>query len=177
MSLALGAIALSAMPLSAGSIFVTGHDPDFHAQSGNTTEAQDIIDNALTFARDGSDLPILLLESNTSNNSLGDHLDSEVGLEDSGYTANAASGGNHYVKVNAAQFATVNLSLYSALFVPSDHGGSLTGNDLQAFDARSADILTYLNAGGGLVALAEDGDHQPPAAGPHPRCLGSCRSS
>jgi PEP-CTERM motif-containing protein len=33
------------------------------------------------------------------------------------------------------------------------------GGDLTALDARSTDIINYLNAGGGLVALAEDGDH------------------
>lgn len=56
--------------------------------------------------------------------------------------------------------------------MPSDHGGTLTGNDLQALDARSAAILAYLNAGGGLVPLAEDGNHQPPTAGAAPAPFG-----
>jgi hypothetical protein len=50
--------------------------------------------HTLTFARNGNTAPILLLESDTTNISLGDHLDSEVGLQDSGYTARSASGGN-----------------------------------------------------------------------------------
>ena len=155
-----------------GSVFVSGHDPDFHGLIGpNATGAQNIIDDALTFTRNGNTAPILLLESDLSNESLGDHTDSEQGLIASGYTAGNTPG-NHYVKVNFTQFATVDLSLYSSLFVPSDHGGSLTGNDLQALDSRATDILAYLNAGGGLAAFAEDGFHQPPTSGPAPSLFG-----
>jgi len=142
-----------------GSVFVSGHDPDFHAQAGNTTGAQHIIQDALTFARNGNTAPILLIETNAAaNESLGDHLDSEQGLINSGYSAGNTAG-NHYVKVNATDFATEDLSQFSAIFVPSDHGGSLTGDDLEALDNRSSDILNYINAGGGLVAFAEDGFH------------------
>jgi hypothetical protein len=156
---------------SAGSVFVTGHDPDFHAQAGNQAGAQHIIQLGLNFVRDGNTAPILLLESNTNNLGLGDHLDSELGLIASGYTMGTTAG-NHYVKVNATDFATTNLSLYSALFVPSDHGGTLTGDDLQALDARTTDILNYVNGGGGLMALAEDGFHTPPTSGPAPALFG-----
>jgi PEP-CTERM putative exosortase interaction domain len=155
----------------AGSVFVSGHDPDFHAQSGNTTGAQHIIQDSLTFARNGNTAPILFLESNTLNLSLGDHLDSVIGLQNSGYTAGNTPG-NHYVEVNATTFATTNLSLFSAILIPSDHGGTLTGNDLQALNARAADILSYINAGGGLVAFAEDGFHTPATVGPQPALFG-----
>ncbi len=157
---------------SAGSVFVTGHDPDFHAQAGpNAAGAQAVIQLGLNFVRNGNTAPILLLESNTDNLGLGDHLDSELGLIASGYTLDTTPG-NHYVKVNATDFATTNLSLYSALFVPSDHGGTLTGDDLQALDARTTDILNYVNGGGGLLALAEDGFHTPPSSGPAPALFG-----
>ncbi len=160
------ALCLLAAPAAfAGSVFVSGHDSDFHAIAGNTIGAQNIINRALDFVRDGNTAPILFIESNTNNIGLGDHLDSELGLIASGYTAGTTAG-NHYVKVDAAQFATADLSLYSAIFVPSDHGGVLTGDDLQALDARTLDILNYVNAGGGLFALAEDGDHVPPTSGP-----------
>jgi hypothetical protein len=142
-----------------GSVFVSGHDPDFHAQAGNTVGAQHIIQDALTFARNGNAAPILLIETNpAANEALGDHLDSEQGLINSGYSAGNTAG-NHYVKVNATDFAAEDLSQFSAIFVPSDHGGSLTGDDLEALDNRSSDILNYINAGGGLVAFAEDGFH------------------
>ena len=157
----------------AGSVFVSGHDPDFHAQpvGPNPTGAQHVIQDSLTFARNGNTAPILFLESNTSNLGLGDHLDSVIGLQASGYTAGNTPG-NHYVEVNATTFATTNLSIFSAILIPSDHGGILTGDDLKALNARSADILSYINAGGGLVAFAEDGDHTPAAVGPQPAVFG-----
>ncbi len=130
-----------------GSVFVSGHDPDFHAQNGNTTGAQHIIDDALAFARNGNTNPILLVETNPNSNiALGDHLDSEQGLIASGYSAGTIPG-NHYVRMSAAQFASADLTPFSAIFIPSDHGGSLTGNDLEALDARATDIISYINGG------------------------------
>jgi hypothetical protein len=162
---------MSTAPSFAGNIFVSGHDADFHAIAGNTVGAQHIIQDSLIFARNGNTAPILFLQTNTSNISLGDHLDSEQGLIASGFSAGNTAG-NHYVKVDATTFSTINLSLYSAIFVPSDHGGTLTGNDLRALDNRAPDIITYLNGGGGLVAFAEDGVHQPAAPGPEPALFG-----
>ena len=152
----------------AGNVFVTGHDPDFHAALGpNPTGAINVIQRALDFARNGNTAPILYIQSNTNNNALGDHTDSEPGLIASGYTAGNTPG-NFYVKVDAAQFATANLADYSALFVPSDHGGSLTGDDLIALTARATDIVSYVNSGGGLVALVEDGFRTQLSAAPTP---------
>jgi hypothetical protein len=158
-----------AAPAEAGSIFITGHDADFHATSGpNDAGAQKIIDTGLDFARNGNTAPVLYLQTDTSNVSLGDHVDSEAGLIASGYSGGNTAG-NHYVKVDAAAFSSANFSLYSAILVPSDHGGTLTEADLSAVNARSADLITYLNAGGGLVALAEDGFHTGrPASGAAP---------
>jgi len=167
--LAVGLILGAALPGSAGNIFLSGHDPDFHALLGpNATGAQDIIDRGLDFVRNGNSAPILLLESGTDNIALGDHSDSEQGLIASGYTSGSTPG-NHYVKVTAEQFATADLSLFSALFVPSDHGGTLTGGDLAVLDGRAADIAAYLAGGGGLIAFAEDGDRVPPPGSPQPQ--------
>jgi len=170
--LLLVAVVVWTSPAFAGSIFVSGHDADFHANvGGNAVGAQNIINKALDYTRDGNTAPILLLKSNTSNIALGDHVDSEVGLTNSGYSAGNTSG-MHYVKVDAATFATTTLSNYSAIFVPSDHGGTLTGDDLKALNARSADLISYLNGGGGLVAFAEDGFRQPALIGPQPSNFG-----
>jgi len=163
---------LLARPSIAGNIFLSGHDPDFHAAQGpNAVGAQDIIDDALNFARNANTAPILLLETDTSNNSLGDHADSEAGLVASGYSAGTASG-NHYVKVDATAFASIDLTKFSALFIPSDHGGTLTGSDLEALDARQSDIASYLGSGGGLVALSEDGFRTPAPGGTQPQNFG-----
>lgn len=170
-SVAAAALAATSFSAVAGSIFISGHDSDFHAVAGNTTGAQHIIQRALDFARNGSTAPILLVKSGTSNLALGDHLDSEQGLINSGYTGGNVVG-NHYVVVNAAGFASANLGAYSAIFIPSDHGGTLTGDDLRAINNRSTDIISYLNAGGGLVAFAEDGFRQPASGGPQPSNFG-----
>jgi PEP-CTERM motif len=154
----------------AGNVFVSGHDSDFHASLGpNPSGAQHVIQQSVGFARNGSSLPFLFLQSNTSNVPLGDHTDSEAGLIASGFVA-----GTDYIKMDAATFAGTPLlaTTFSAIFVPSDHGGTLTGDDLQVLDSRAADILTFINAGGGLVAFAEDGFHTPPASGPEPALFG-----
>jgi len=167
-------LAMSGVAFGDG-IFVSGHDPDFHASlGGNALGAQHIIQDALGFTRGSNAAPILLIESNTDNVALGDHTDSETGLIDSGYTASSTPG-NHYVKVSASTFSGLTLAqleTYSSIFIPSDHGGTLTGDDLQALDARSADIIKYLNNGGGLVAFAEDGFHTPQSSGPAPALFG-----
>jgi hypothetical protein len=156
----------------AGNIFLSGHDPDFHASQGpNSAGAQHVIQLALNYARNGNTAPILFLETDLSNLSLGDHADSELGLIASGFTAGNTPG-NHYVKVSASQFASVNLAQFSAIFIPSDHGGTLTGNDLQALNARATDIANFVNLGGGLVALAEEGVRQPATTGPQPQNYG-----
>ena len=171
-ALAALALAFAATQSLAGSIFISGHDSDFHALvGGNAIGAQHIIQDSLAFARDGNNAPILFIQSNTDNIALGDHVDSALGLQASGFTPGSTPG-DHYVTVNATDFLTTDLSLYSAIFVPSDHGGTLTGNDLQALDARSADIIAYLNAGGGLVAFAEDGFRVPATVGPQPADFG-----
>jgi hypothetical protein len=158
--------------LLAGNVFVTGHDPDFHGVLGaNATGAQNIILRGLDFARNGNTAPILYIETSTANNSLGDHTDSEAVLPLIGYSAGSTPG-NHYVKVSATQFATATLANYSAIFVPSDHGGSLTGDDLAALDARATDIQNYVNSGGGLVALSEDGNRTPASVNPQPTNFG-----
>jgi hypothetical protein len=166
------ALLFGPLQLFAGSIFVSGHDSDYHASQGsNATGSQAIIQSALTYTRDGSLLPVLFLQSNLDNLTLGDHVNSEDGLIASGYTAGNTPG-NHFVVVDDGAFPTINLSLFSAIFVPSDHGGTLTGNDLQALNARSNDIIQYLNAGGGLVAFAEDGQRTPATNPPQPTEFG-----
>jgi hypothetical protein len=56
---------------------------------------------------------------------------------------------------------------YSAIFIASDFGGILRQEELNILNARSDDIISFLNAGGGLVALAESnlGAHLTPDGG------------
>jgi hypothetical protein len=76
------------------------------------------------------------------------------------------------VTVNATAFATVDLSLFSAIFVPSDHGGTLTGNDLRALDNRGSRHHHVSEQRRRTGRLAEDGDHQPCNTGPEPQLFG-----
>jgi hypothetical protein len=44
---------------------------------------------------------------------------------------------------------------YSAIVVGSDFGGMLTQAELDILDAHQADIINFLNAGGGLYGISE----------------------
>lgn len=83
----------------------------------------------------------------------GGHVDGLSGLAASGYTLGT--------DFNLATAATLNTELnqlgstYSALVVASDFGGILTQAELNILNTRSPDILSFLNAGGGLYAMAE----------------------
>jgi hypothetical protein len=155
----------------AASIFLTGHDPDFHAQGSteNFTGAQHIIQRAIAFVTDASFNPFastgkfLFVESNGPLP--GGHL---VGLN--GLTASGFTQGVHFDHADAS---TLNSALnqlgtsYSALVVASDFGGILRQAELDILNARSGDIIDFLNDGGGLFAMAESnsGAHLTPNGG------------
>jgi hypothetical protein len=138
-------------PAMAGPIFLTGHDPDFHAQ--DSVGAQNLLRSGLNFVTggtfdDGASTKFLWVESRIPTPS--GHRIGENGLGAIGLTL-----GTNYDRVNAAEFATANLSNYTAIAIASGFGGLLTRAELDALIARSDDIANYVNAGGGLLALAE----------------------
>ncbi len=148
-------------PAWAGSIFITGHDPDFHATlGGNALGAPHINQAAINFVMDPLFNPFvatapkfLFVESNISPPS--GHTIGMNGIVASGYTL-----GVNFDQVNASTLgAALNLlgqaGGYSALVIASDFGGILTQAELDILNARTADIISFVNAGGGLYALAE----------------------
>ena len=141
---------LGAQVASAGAIFLTGHDPDFHAPDSLT--ARNLLNAGLSFVTGGAytntTRRFLWVESFLSPTS-----GHRIGAN--GLTAIGLTSGTHYDWVNAAGFATANLANYEAIAVASSFGGMLTQAELDALIARSADIATFVNAGGGLMALAE----------------------
>lgn len=154
-----GAISQSA---SAGSIFLTGHDPDFHAQSAaieNPAGAQAILQVGIGYVTDAAFNPFaaggvskfLFVESIGSIPS--GHRQGELGILLAGYTAG--------VDFDWADASTLNSALdglgtsYSAVVVASDVGGILRQAELDILNARSADIISFLNGGGGLFAMSE----------------------
>jgi hypothetical protein len=150
----------AATPALAGSIFLTGHDPDFHALlGGNAAGAQKINQVAIGYVMDptfntfvqGGSTKFLFVESSITPP--GGHVDGMAGLVASGYTQG--------VQFDKADASTLNAALnqlgttYAGIVVASDFGGILTQAELDILNNRSADIISFLNAGGGLYAMAE----------------------
>ena len=134
-----------------GPIFLTGHDPDFHAQS--SAGAKNLLKEGLNFVTngtfdDGAATKFLWVESRISPPA--GHLVGEAGL-----TAIGLALGTNYDRVNAAELATVNFSNYTAIAIASSFGGLLGQAELNGLIARKADITAFINGGRGLLALAE----------------------
>lgn len=153
-------LALTVAPnLFAGAIFLTGHDPDFHASlGGNTTGAININRAAIQFIMDPAFNPFvaggikkfLFVESKISPP--GGHTNGVNGIVASGYTL-----GTDFEHHDASTLGTeLNLlgTKYGGIVVASDFGGVLTAAELNILNSRSADIIAFLNAGGGLYAMA-----------------------
>jgi hypothetical protein len=160
------AIALSANPASAASIFLTGHDPDFHASTPNglavdSQGAVNINNAAIDFIMNptfnlsvaGGATTFLFVESSTSPTP-GGHRIGKNGIIQSGYAE-----GVDFVHADAS---TLDAELdklgttYGGLVIASDFGGLLAQAELNILNTRSADIIDFLNTdNGGLYAMAE----------------------
>jgi hypothetical protein len=138
------------VPAAAGPLFLTGHDPDFHAQG--SVGARNLLNVGLSFATGGTHnvagSKFLWVESRIAPP--GGHLIGENGLVAIGLTL-----GVHYDRANAAELATANLSNYTAIAIASSFGGLLTRDELDGLIARKTDIENFVNAGGGIFAAAE----------------------
>jgi hypothetical protein len=153
---------LSAAPMA--SIFLTGHDPDFHAfQGGNTAGAQHINQDAISFVTNpsfntftASGINRFLLVTDLTNPG-GGYSDPRLGLNASGFTGKYDIADNGSAGGGVLNLNTVNFSNYNAIVIASDFGGWLRQSEVNILDARSADIINYLNKGGGLYAMAESG--------------------
>lgn len=155
-----GVLILAAGTVQAGKIFLTGHDPDFHSQDGGAggTGAQNLFKSGLAFATGGTYSgggvytlgagKFLWVESRIAVP--GGHRVGELGLGTLGLTL-----GVQYDRANAVEFASVNLSNYTAIAIASSFGGLLGRAELDALIARSTDIANFINAGGGLFASSE----------------------
>ena len=163
-TLAASAASLLLLPVLAaaqGGIFVTGHDPDYHAvQGSNTLGARHIIQDALAYTtnRPSNSIGSILLVTDTRNPG-GDESDSRLGMTAAGYTFTVADDGTAGGSV--LDLNTVNFANYNAVVIASDYGGWLRESELSILNNRSGDILNYINGGGGLVAFAESDTNQP----------------
>ena len=136
-----------------GFVFITGHDPDFHAQGD--VGAQILLKTGLNYVTQGTwNTPghkFLWVESNNPVTS--GHLFGENALTGAlGLTL-----GVNFDHVDAAGLAGVNFANYSAIAVASSFGGMLTQAEINELIARKGDIQTFINNGGGLFASSECG--------------------
>lgn len=156
-----------------GSIFLTGHDPDFHASlGGNLAGARHINNVAINFVMDPGFNPFvagapkfLFVESRIPTP--GGHTIGKNGIVASGYVEG--------VNFDHADASTLNAAInqlglpggYSAIVIASDFGGLLTQAELNILNGRQASIANFLNAGGGLYAMSESnsGAHLTPGGG------------
>lgn len=138
---------------TAGPVFLTGHDPDFHTQPG-LGAGDKLLEVAMSFVtggtfNDGSAATkFLWVESAIA--APGGHVKGYNSLDDIGATA-----GVDYDVVDAAGFMSVNLANYNAIGIASTFGGTLTQAELQALFDRKTDIKNFINGGGGLFASAQ----------------------
>ncbi len=148
---------LASISASAGPIFLTGHDPDFHAQSAapEGPNAATLLQVGLDFATGGTTNTatekFLWVESRIATP--GGHRVGEAGLAVLGLGL-----GTHYDRANAAELVGVNFSDYTAIAIASSFGGLLGRAELDALITRKTDLENFINSGGGLFAAAECDD-------------------
>lgn len=166
-------LVLAAPFAQAGTIFLTGHDPDFHAHLGGnaggasaiSTAAIDyILDPAFNNVVAGGVSKFLFVESNIATPA--GHTPGVDGIIDGGYVSG--------VDFEQHDASTLNAELdllgtkYAGIVVASDFGGLLTQAELNILNARSSDIIDFLNTdNGGIYAMAESngGTHLTPDGG------------
>ena len=144
----------SAPPASAatpGGVFVTGHDPDFHA---GTQGARNIIQRAVAYVTSGKAKPRMLLVTGVTNPGP-EYLDPRNGMRMAGFTFDVADHGSGTRGI--LDLRNVNFSDYDVIVVSSDFGGWLRQAELDVLKQRSGDLIDFVNNGGGLVAFAESG--------------------
>lgn len=144
------AAVMSSSPASAGgNIFLTGHDTDYHAifgGSGGTTPARTALTADIIFVRNGSTLPVLVLDKGS--------------LE----LSNALTAlGVPHVTMDPATItdAAFDPTLYSAMAVASNvtcGGCDLTNADLAALATHTTAINAFFNAGAGILGLSGASD-------------------
>lgn len=136
-----------------GGLFITGHDPDFHAfQGGNTTGAQHLLQRSVAYVSFNKSQPKILLVTGLASRP--GTSDPRLGLTAAGFTFDVADDGTEGVP-GVLDLHHVNFSTYDVIIIASDFGGWLRQQELDILNARSSELIDFVNAGGGIVALAE----------------------
>lgn len=159
----LAAALFASVPAAAlsGSIVLTGHDPDYHATLGpDTTAARNLNARAIEFILDPLFNPIVaggvdkFLFVESMNAPPSGHTRGVDGIVASGFSL-----GTDFEHHGAATLdAELDLlgTKYAGIVVASDFGGLLFQSELDILNARSGDIIDFLNNDdGGIFAMAE----------------------
>lgn len=152
-------VLLGIIPLTtyAVGVFVTGHDPDFHAFASDSdmTGARHIIQRAVAYVTFDKLNPMLLLVTDLRDPGAG-YIDPRLGMTAAGFTYDVADYGSGTPGV--LDLNTVDFNNYDAIVVASDYGGWLRQDELDILNARSAELTDYVNTGNrGIVAFSESG--------------------
>jgi hypothetical protein len=142
--------------VQAGNIWLTGHDADFHCTGSQQCNHVGV---ALDFARlaaPNPGLPLLFLDQ-------GGELAIAAGMAAARARNSVQGAGNPFlftvVNPTSAAFASLALTTtaFSGIVIASDSSCGGCDNNaagIAAINARSADIASFFNAGGGLVYFA-----------------------
>src|ERR1043166_7854722 len=156
-AVALSLLGAGQISTRAGGVFITGHDPDYHALG--SVGARHIIQRAIAYVTVDIPNPRILLVTDLRNPG-GDQVDSRLGMAAAGFTFDVADYGSGTPGV--FDLHTVVFANYEAIVVASDYGGWLRQDELDILNARSAEIIDYINTGKrGVVAFAESGSRPP----------------
>ena len=158
-------LAVSAQTATAGSIFLTGHDPDFHASNAAGTAVDSIgavhinqiaidyiLDPSFNLVASSGVTKFLFVES--SRTPPGGHRVGKNGIIQSGFVEGVDFDHHDASTLNAALDGLG--TTYAGIVVASDFGGLLSQAELDILNSRSVDIVDFLNVdNGGLYAMAE----------------------
>eukprot|EP00913_Durusdinium_trenchii_P023358 g21936.t1 len=139
-----------------GAVIIDGGDRDDHGSFDgvNNVDGWQFIQQMVNYAHTGSlnGAPMDILAIGPSS---GDAL--------AAITSVASVLGLSLTVVNDADITTANFSDYKLIYVPSDSNtsGGITTAELALLAARKAEIQTYVNSGGSLVALTEENQAMP----------------
>ena len=168
------------------SLFVTGHDADYHAGRGkNAAGARHLLQRAVAYVTSGKASPKLLLVTSVRAPD-GEHYDPRFGLRWAGFglfdvatadkaalaaaaaaqrAGQAAGGpvtrahkGGTIVEGATLDLRTVSFDDYDAVVIASDFGGWLRQEELDVLNARAGELLAVTSSPGrGLVVLPQSG--------------------
>jgi hypothetical protein len=142
---------------TAGGVFATGSDPDFHAEVV-TDNSSFLLQTAVDYVTFGKPSPSILLVTGVED--LGDgfrdpRIHVEIALGSGFDVADSGSGAPDTLDLRTLVLSSGGVLAYDVVIIASDFGGWLTQAEIDVLNDRTSDILSYVNDGGGLVVLAE----------------------